>query len=184
MQVYFRREGQGGHYLCGQSPTEEQEPSDTDLRSVDMDWFEEQVRRQDQCLIVALTPVSTAQVWPVLAERVPAFESLKVKTAWAGNYGLYCAARLLAPQHNPSTLLSVFVDYNHWDQNGIISRHPVLTNTYFACGFSGHGIQQGPGVGRALAELILDGRFTTIDLTRFGYQRILDGEKVLERNIV
>ena len=41
--MYFRREGQGGHYLCGQSPTEEQEPSDTDLRSVDMDWFEEQV---------------------------------------------------------------------------------------------------------------------------------------------
>ena len=58
MQVYFRREGQGGHYLCGQSPTEEQEPSDTDLRSVDMDWFEEQVRTQNQCLIVALTPVS------------------------------------------------------------------------------------------------------------------------------
>ena len=138
-------------------------------------------------MIVALTPVSTAQVWPVLAERVPAFESLKVKTAWAGNYGLYkytAQPACWAPHHDPSALSSLFVDYNHWDQNGIISQHPVLTNTYFACGFSGHGIQQGPGVGRALAELILDGRFTTIDLSRFGYQRILDGEKVLERNIV
>jgi FAD-dependent oxidoreductase domain-containing protein 1 len=29
--VYFRREGAGGNYLCGQSPTEEQEPTDTSL---------------------------------------------------------------------------------------------------------------------------------------------------------
>ena len=42
-QVYFRREGQGGSYLCGQSPTEDQEPGDTDLDTVDSDWFEEQV---------------------------------------------------------------------------------------------------------------------------------------------
>ena len=65
-----------------------------------MDWFEE-------------------QVWPVLAHRVKAFESLKVKSAWAGNY-----------------------DYNHWDENGIIGQHPVMRNLFMACGFSGHGIQQ------------------------------------------
>jgi len=140
--VYFRREGLGGNYLCGQSPTEEQEPKDTNLDVVDMDWFEE-------------------QVWPVLANRVKAFESLKVKSAWAGNY-----------------------DYNVWDQNGVIGQHPCLSNVYMACGFSGHGIQQGPAVGRAMAELIIDGRFSSIDLTKFGFQRLIDGEKVLERNIV
>ena len=98
--VYFRREGLGGNYLCGQSPTLAQEPPDTDLSTVDMDWFDE-------------------QVWPVLANRVKAFESLKVKSAWAGNY-----------------------DYNHWDENGIIGQHPAVRNLYMACGFSGHGIQQ------------------------------------------
>jgi len=140
--VYFRREGLGGNYLCGQSPTEEQEPRDTDLDKVDMDWFDE-------------------MVWPVLAQRVPAFESLKVKSAWAGNY-----------------------DYNTWDQNGVIGKHPAFSNVYMACGFSGHGIQQGPAVGRALAELVLDGKFSSIDLTRLGFERLLEDKKMLERNIV
>ena len=58
--MYFRREGLGGNYLCGQSPTEEEEPSDTDLDQVDMEWFEE-------------------AVWPVMAHRVKAFEALKVR---------------------------------------------------------------------------------------------------------
>ena len=84
-----------------------------------------------------------------------------MKSAWAGNY-----------------------DYNVWDQNGVIGQHPCLSNVYMACGFSGHGIQQGPAVGRAMAELIIDGRFSSIDLTKFGFQRLIDGEKVLERNIV
>jgi len=140
--VYFRREGLGGNYLCGQSPREEEEPSNTDLEEVDMDWFME-------------------AVWPVMANRVQAFESLKVKTAWAGNY-----------------------DYNVWDQNGIIGRHPLLSNVFMSCGFSGHGIQQGPAVGKAISELILNGKYESIDLTRFGFERLLRKEKVLERNIV
>ena len=55
----------------------------------------------------------------MIAARVKAFESLKVKSAWAGNY-----------------------DYNYWDENGVIGRHPILQNVIMACGFSGHGIQQ------------------------------------------
>ena len=92
----------GGNYLCGQSPTAAQEPSDTDLDSVDMDWFEEQVKadmthnRPMDKLARPLKIIDT-QVWPVLAGRVKAFEELKVKSAWAGNY-----------------------DYCHWDENGII----------------------------------------------------------------
>ena len=86
---------------------------------------------------------------------------IQVKSAWAGNY-----------------------DYNVWDQNGVVGKHPVLDNVFLACGFSGHGIQQGPAVGRAMAELILDGHFKTIDLSKFGLQRVIDKVKVLERNIV
>ena len=109
---------------------------------VDMDWFQE-------------------QVWPVMAARVKAFESLKVKSAWAGNY-----------------------DYNYWDENGVIGRHPALDNVYMACGFSGHGIQQGPAVGRAISELILDGKYRSIDLTNLGFQRIINKTKMLERYCV
>ena len=66
----------------------------------------------------------------------------------------------------------------------MVGKHPVLDNVFLACGFSGHGIQQGPAVGRTMAELILDGHFKTIDLSKFGLQRVIDKVKVLERNIV
>lgn len=101
------------------------------------------------------------KVWPRLAHRVPAFERLKVSGAWAG-----------------------FYDYNTFDQNGIIGQHPLVTNMYFATGFSGHGLQQSPAVGRAVAELIVDGGFKTIDLSVFDVKRILLQEPLLERNIL
>lgn len=99
-------------------------------------------------------------VWPQLAARVPIFESIKVVNAWAG-----------------------FYDYNTLDQNAIIGPHPEIGNFYFASGFSGHGLQQGAATGRAITELILDGRFTTIDLTRFGYARIAEGRPLPELNV-
>uniref|UniRef100_A0A3Q0S320 FAD-dependent oxidoreductase domain-containing protein 1 n=1 Tax=Amphilophus citrinellus TaxID=61819 RepID=A0A3Q0S320_AMPCI len=100
-------------------------------------------------------------VWPHLAFRVPAFEKLKVTGAWAG-----------------------FYDYNTFDQNAIIGTHPLINNMYFATGFSGHGLQHSPAVGRAVAELILDGNFKTLDLSGFSFSRILTQEPMLERNIV
>ena len=100
-------------------------------------------------------------IWPHLAARVPAFEATKVINAWAG-----------------------FYDYNTLDQNGIVGRHPGLANLYFANGFSGHGLQQAPAVGRAIAELIVHGRFTTLDLTRLGYDRIVRGESLEELNVI
>ena len=100
-------------------------------------------------------------VWPTIAHRVPAFEAVKQTRAWAGHYA-----------------------YNTFDQNGIVGRHPEVENLIFANGFSGHGLQQSPAVGRAVMELIAHDGFRAIDLARFGYERIAEGRPLMERNIV
>lgn len=100
-------------------------------------------------------------VWPVLAGRVPTFEAAKVMNSWAGYY-----------------------EYNTFDQNGIVGRHPEFENLIFANGFSGHGIQQSPAVGRAVAELIVHGSYRTLDLSPFGYERISAGRPIRELNVV
>lgn len=100
-------------------------------------------------------------VWPTIAKRCTAFESAKVVNSWAG-----------------------FYEYNMFDENGIIGFHPYYSNMVIATGFSGHGIQQTPAVGRAITELITDGRFRTIDLTRLSFDRIIVDRPMLESNIV
>jgi glycine/D-amino acid oxidase-like deaminating enzyme len=101
-------------------------------------------------------------VWPLLAHRVTAFEALRPGRSWAGLY-----------------------DLNRLDANLIIGPWiGGLENFHVACGFSGHGLQQAPAVGRAMAELLLDGRFTTLDLSRFTYQRIIDNAPLPETGIV
>ena len=100
-------------------------------------------------------------VWPTLAHRIPAFEAIKLVRAWAGHY-----------------------DYNTLDQNAILGPHPEIGNFYFANGFSGHGLQQSPAVGRAIAELIAYGAYRSIDLRRFGFARILRHEPLREINVV
>ena len=98
-------------------------------------------------------------IWPALAARVPAFEAIRLSRAWCCHY-----------------------DYNTLDENLIIGRTPACENFYLAAGFSGHGLQQSPAVGRALSELISFGEYRSLDLTRFGYERVLRGEALRETN--
>ena len=92
---------------------------------------------------------------------MPAFESIKLENAWAGHYA-----------------------YNILDQNAILGSHPEITNFFFANGFSGHGLQQSPAVGHAIAELITHGEYRTLDLSRLSFSRVTAGDAILERNIV
>jgi glycine/D-amino acid oxidase-like deaminating enzyme len=73
---------------------------------------------------------------------------------------------------------------NTLDQNAILGPHPSLLNFFFANGFSGHGLQHAPGIGRALSELIVHGEYRSIDLERFGFRRLSTGDLIRERNVV
>lgn len=101
-------------------------------------------------------------VWPACANRIPEFEELKLKREWSGLY-----------------------DECELDGNMILGACPGgPENFYIACGFSGHGLMHAPAVGRALAELIVERRFVTIDLSRMGYQRVIDGTPYREKGIL
>ena len=131
----------GDRYLCGvpESPDPDVSPDDFE---VDLAIFE-------------------ALAWPVLAHRVPAFEAIRLSSAWAGHY-----------------------DYNVFDQNAFVGPVPGIANLLLASGFSGHGLQQAPGVGRALAEYIRFGRYLSIDLADLSYARFLTNEPMREANII
>lgn len=107
--VWFRPEGRG--FLAG-APPRDGDPDEPPLHAIDHGLFEE-------------------HLWPVLAARVPAFEALRVRGAWAGYY-----------------------EMNAFDHNGLAGPLPGWANAFTACGFSGHGMQQAPAVGQALAALI------------------------------
>lgn len=141
--AYVRPEGPAGQYLCGLSPTEDNDPD------VSYDDF-----AVDDALF-------SDHMWPILADRVPAFESLKITSSWAGHYA-----------------------FNKFDHNVVVGPHPKLHNFFMANGCSGHGLMHSPAVGRAVAEHIHTGAFQTIDLKRFGFDRIARGEKIVERNVI
>ena len=46
-------------------------------------------------------------------------------------------------------------------------------NVYMASGFTGRGLMQAPGIGRALTELITTGSYQTIDISDFAVERVL-----------
>ncbi|HWO75236.1 MAG TPA: FAD-binding oxidoreductase [Bacillus sp. (in: firmicutes)] len=97
------------------------------------------------------------QIWPTLAHRVKNFEKVKIERGWAGLY-----------------------DYNTKDQNAILGEYPTIKGYYIAFGFSGHGMQQAPAVGKCLSELIRTGKYDTIDLTPLRVERFIENELVIE----
>ena len=101
------------------------------------------------------------KVWPILATRIPQFEAIKLRNSWAGHYA-----------------------YNTLDQNAILGPHTQVENFIFVNGFSGHGFQQSPAMGRGTAEFITYGAYRALDLTPFHYDRIEKGEKFIEKAVI
>ncbi len=132
---------EGPLFLTGNTPLDD-EPADYDDFDLRHDEFEE-------------------RIWPALFHRIPAFDALRVQTAWTGHY-----------------------EYNMLDHNGIVGFHPGIRNFMFANGFSGHGLQQSPAVGRGVAELIVDGGFQTLDLSPFRYERIPENRPFMEEAVI
>jgi glycine/D-amino acid oxidase-like deaminating enzyme len=137
--LWFRPEHD--RYLCGipADPDPNAKPDDFD---VDLGQFE-------------------TLAWPTLAHRVPAFEAIRMHSAWAGHY-----------------------DYNTFDQNAFVGPVPELPGFLLASGFSGHGLQHAPGIGRALAEQIAFGEYRSLDLAPLSYGRFLSNRPLRELNVI
>ncbi len=102
-----------------------------------------------------------SHVWPVIASRIPQFEAIRVVSEWAGHYA-----------------------FNTLDQNAILGPHDEVHNFIFQNGFSGHGLQQSPAMGRGVAELITYGEYRTLDLTPFAFERIPARRPIIETAII
>jgi glycine/D-amino acid oxidase-like deaminating enzyme len=135
------RENGGGTYQCGGH-------SDVDP-AVDYDDF-----TMDHALW-------ENHIWPVLANRIPQFEAIKVQSEWAGHYAM-----------------------NVFDHNAIMGPHTEVENFLFLNGFSGHGLQQAPAMGRGTAELLVHGQYRSLDLSPFDFERIPAGRKIVEHAII
>ena len=138
--AYCRPDGPQGRYILGKSPTIYEEPDPSNL-DVDYAYFEQ-------------------VILPLLSKRIPAFESVKLKRAWAGYY-----------------------EYNRLDSNPLIGQDPYYSNLIWAAGFTGRGLQMGPAVGRAIMELILHDEYKTIDLSQYSWDRFFDN-RILTQDII
>jgi sarcosine oxidase, subunit beta len=88
--------------------------------------------------------------------RVPALERARIATGWAGLYEI-----------SP-------------DNHAILGKVPEVEGFILANGFSGHGFQHSPAVGKVSAELITEGKATTIDISSLSIERFKKGELILE----
>jgi len=100
-------------------------------------------------------------VWPILATRIPQFEAIKVTSEWGGHYA-----------------------YNVFDHNAIMGPHTEVENFIFLNGFSGHGLQQSPAMGRGTSEWLTYGEYRSLDLTPFNYERIVNNNPIIEKAII
>jgi FAD-dependent oxidoreductase domain-containing protein 1 len=141
--LWFRPEGRG--FIGGAPPRcidGVTDPDEPPLHAIDHAQFDE-------------------QLWPALAHRVPGFEALRLRSAWAGYY-----------------------EMNTFDHNGLAGALPGWDNVWTACGFSGHGMQQAPAVGSALAALIAQGYSAAPALDALAPKRLLDARPLVEANVI
>ena len=101
------------------------------------------------------------KVWPILANRIPHFETVRLINSWVGHYA-----------------------YNTFDQNAILGRHPDITNFIFVNGFSGHGLQQSPGIGKCISELIIFNQYRSLDLSALDFNRITENKPLVEVAVI
>jgi FAD-dependent oxidoreductase domain-containing protein 1 len=139
---WFRPEGR--FFICGAPPRERDglpfDPDDAPLDDIDYGLFDE-------------------VIWPALAARVPQFEALKLRSAWAGYY-----------------------EMNTFDHNGLVGALPGVDNLFVACGFSGHGMQHAPAIGHAMAKLVMGQAAPEIAaLTPLRLER---NQRVVEKNVI
>ena len=135
------RENGGGTYQCGGH-------SDVDP-AVDYDDF-----AMDQSLW-------ENHIWPVIATRIPQFESVKLTNEWGGHYSM-----------------------NTFDHNAIMGPHTEVENFVFLNGFSGHGLQQSPAMGRGTSEYLTYGEYRSLDMSPFHYERIPGNSPIIEKAII
>ncbi len=137
--VHIRSDGQ--YYLCGCPPDDDPAVAFDDFYLDDGVWMD--------------------KLWPAIANRIPAFEQIKVINQWAGHYA-----------------------FNVLDQNAVIGAHDEVTNFIFVNGFSGHGFQQSPAMGRGASELITYGAYRTLDLSPLGFARIRNHQPFVETAVI
>ena len=101
------------------------------------------------------------KAWPAIANRIPQFEAVKLINSWVGHYA-----------------------YNVFDQNAVVGTHSLVENFIFVNGFSGHGLQQSPALGRGVSELLVHNEFRTLDLDPFGFERIENQTKFMEKAVI
>lgn len=101
------------------------------------------------------------KVWPALAHRIPQFEALRLMNSWVGHYA-----------------------FNTFDQNAIVGPHEAIGNFVFANGFSGHGFQQSPAVGRGVAEWVTHGEYRSLDFSPFAFDRIGTNQPFVEKAVI
>lgn len=137
--AWLRPEGRG--FIAG-APPRGDDADDLPLHDIDHGQFDD-------------------QLWPVLAARIPAFEALRVRSAWAGYY-----------------------EMNTFDHNGLVGALPGWANAFVAAGFSGHGMQHALGVGRGITSLMADGHWGALDLSPLAPDRVARGAALREVNII
>ena len=101
------------------------------------------------------------KAWPAIANRIPQFERVKLINTWMGHY-----------------------DYNTFDQNAIVGPAGEVSNFILVNGFSGHGFQQSPAMGRGVSEWITYGAYRSLDLSPLGFDRLGRNQKLLEMAII